>query len=79
MACLASKQQIRYEAILTGNDERQISTINGGVCAMLCSVSFTVPLSEDGNYVLELQAINDMGRSEPVIRNIFIGEIYQCA
>ncbi len=48
---------------------------------MLCSVSFTVPLSGDGNYVLELQAINDMGRSEPVhvIRDIFIGEIYQCA
>ncbi len=76
MVCPDYRQQIHYEATLTGNDERQISTTNGGACAMLCSVSFTVPHSGDGNYVLELQAINDMGESEPVIRNIVIGEFH---
>ncbi len=43
---------------------------------MVCRVTFTVPHSGDGNYVLELQAINDVGRSDPVTENVFIGEFY---
>ncbi|XP_064406712.1 uncharacterized protein LOC135351589 [Halichondria panicea] len=72
VACPASRRQIRYEATLTGNDYHHISTTNSGTCTMVCSVTFTVPLSRDGNYVLELQAINDVGRSDPVLHNIFI-------
>ncbi|XP_064390810.1 uncharacterized protein LOC135338655 [Halichondria panicea] len=72
VACPASRQQIRYEATLTGNDYHHISTTNSGTCTMVCSVTFTVPLSRDGNYVLELQAINNVGRSDPVLHNIFI-------
>ncbi len=76
VACPASRRQIRYEATLTGNDYHHISTTNSSTCTMVCSVPFTVPHPGDGKYVLELQAINDVGRSDPVLHNIFIGEFY---
>ena len=43
------------------------------VCGTVCSISFNVP--ENGNYQLNLQAINNRGNmSETVTQKIFIGK-----